>query len=50
MATIHVDTDKDGVVWMSGTAKTQADIDLASARYAYLAQRAALRFATGSLK
>jgi hyperosmotically inducible protein len=29
MATIHVDTDKDGVVWMSGTAKTQADIDKA---------------------
>jgi hyperosmotically inducible protein len=29
MATIHVDTDKDGVVWMSGTAKTQQDIDKA---------------------
>jgi len=29
MATIHVDTDKDGVVWMSGTAKTQAEIDKA---------------------
>jgi len=29
MATIHVDTDKDGVVWMSGTAKTQKDIDQA---------------------
>lgn len=28
-ATIHVDTDKDGVVWMSGTAKSQADIDKA---------------------
>ena len=29
MATIHVDTDKDGVVWMSGTAKTQQEIDKA---------------------
>ena len=29
LATIHVDTDKDGVVWMSGTAKTQKDIDQA---------------------
>lgn len=29
IATIHVDTDKDGVVWLSGTAKTQADIDKA---------------------
>ena len=29
MAKIHVDTDKDGVVWMSGTAKTQQDIDKA---------------------
>ena len=29
MATIHVDTDKDGVVWMSGTAKTQQDVDKA---------------------
>ena len=29
MATIHVDTDKDGVVWLSGTAKTQQDIDKA---------------------
>ncbi len=29
MATIHVDTDKDGVVWMSGTAKTQHDVDQA---------------------
>jgi hyperosmotically inducible protein len=28
-ATIHVDTDKDGVVWMSGTAKSQQDIDKA---------------------
>jgi hyperosmotically inducible protein len=29
MATIHVDTDKDGVVWMSGTAKSQQEIDKA---------------------
>ena len=29
MAMIHVDTDKDGVVWMSGSAKTQQDIDKA---------------------
>jgi hyperosmotically inducible protein len=29
MATIHVDTDKDGVVYMSGTAKSQQDIDKA---------------------
>jgi hyperosmotically inducible protein len=29
MATIHVDTDKDGVVWISGTAKTQQDVDKA---------------------
>lgn len=29
MATIHVDTDKDGVVWMSGSAKTQLDVDKA---------------------
>jgi hyperosmotically inducible protein len=29
MATIRVDTDKDGVVWISGTAKTQQDIDKA---------------------
>jgi hyperosmotically inducible periplasmic protein len=29
MATIHVDTDKDGIVWMSGTAKTQQDVDKA---------------------
>ena len=29
LATIHVDTDKDGVVWMSGTAKSQKDIDQA---------------------
>jgi hyperosmotically inducible protein len=27
--TIHVDTDKDGVVWMSGMAKSQQDIDKA---------------------
>lgn len=26
---IHVDTDKDGVVWLSGTARTQAAIDQA---------------------
>jgi hyperosmotically inducible protein len=24
---IHVDTDKDGVVWLSGTARTQEAID-----------------------
>ena len=29
LASIHVDTDKDGVVWMSGTAKTQQDVDKA---------------------
>ena len=29
MAKIHVDTDKDGIVWMSGTAKTQQDVDKA---------------------
>jgi hyperosmotically inducible protein len=29
MATIKVDTDKDGVVWMSGTAKSQEEIDKA---------------------
>ena len=29
MATIRVDTDKDGIVWMSGTAKTQQDVDKA---------------------
>ena len=29
MTTIHIDTDKDGVVWLSGTAKTQQDIDKA---------------------
>ena len=27
MKHIHVDTDKDGVVWLSGTANTQAEID-----------------------
>src|ERR1700738_2837310 len=26
---IHVDTDADGVVWLSGTARTQAAIDKA---------------------
>ena len=26
---IHVDTDKDGVVWLSGTARTQEAIDQA---------------------
>ena len=29
MADISVDTDKDGVVWMGGTAKTQAEVDKA---------------------
>jgi len=29
MANIKVDTDKDGVVWMSGTAKTQDEADKA---------------------
>ena len=29
MGRIHVDTDKDGVVWLSGTAKSQAAIDQA---------------------
>ena len=29
MATIHIDTDKDGVVWMSGTAKSQQEVDKA---------------------
>jgi len=34
MKHIKVDTDKDGVVWLSGTANTQAEIDqvLATAR------------------
>jgi hyperosmotically inducible protein len=26
---IRVDTDKDGVVWLSGSARSQADIDKA---------------------
>jgi hyperosmotically inducible protein len=29
LATIHVDTDKDGIVWISGSAKTQHDVDKA---------------------
>ncbi|MEO5784141.1 MAG: BON domain-containing protein [Casimicrobiaceae bacterium] len=29
MANISVDTDKDGVVWMSGSAKTQAEVEKA---------------------
>jgi len=29
MARIHVDTDKDGVVWLSGTARTQEAADAA---------------------
>ncbi len=29
LARIHVDTDKDGVVWLSGTAGSQAAIDKA---------------------
>lgn len=29
MANISVDADKDGVVWMSGTAKTQEEVDKA---------------------
>ena len=29
MANISVDTNKDGVVWMGGTAKTQAEVDKA---------------------
>ncbi len=29
LATIHVDTDKEGTVWMSGTAKTRQDVDKA---------------------
>ncbi len=31
MKHIHVDTDKDGVVWLSGTANTQTEIDQANA-------------------
>jgi len=27
LARIHVETDKDGVVWLTGTAKTQQAID-----------------------
>jgi hyperosmotically inducible protein len=30
VAHIKVDTDSNGVVWLSGTAKTQADIDQAA--------------------
>ena len=29
LAKVHVDTDANGVVWLSGTAKTQGDIDKA---------------------
>jgi hyperosmotically inducible protein len=29
MGRIHVDTDKDGAVWLSGTARTQEAIDQA---------------------
>ena len=29
MARIHVDTDESGVVWLSGTARSQHDIDRA---------------------
>lgn len=29
LARIHVETDKDGVVWLTGTAKTQQAIDTA---------------------
>jgi hyperosmotically inducible protein len=31
LAKIHVDTDQDGVVWLSGTARSQAEIDKAVA-------------------
>lgn len=31
MATINVDTDRDVVVWMSGTPKTQQDVHKAAA-------------------
>ena len=26
-AKIHVDTDRDGIVWLTGTARTQAEVD-----------------------
>jgi hyperosmotically inducible periplasmic protein len=29
LGNIHVDTDKDGIVWLTGTAHTQADADKA---------------------
>ena len=29
VANIRVDTDKDGIVWMSGTAKSQDEVDKA---------------------
>jgi len=29
LAKIHVDTDRDGVVWLSGTARSQDEVDLA---------------------
>ena len=29
MGRIHVDTDTNGVVWLSGSARTQADVDKA---------------------
>lgn len=29
MGRIHVDTDANGVVWLSGSARTQADVDKA---------------------
>ncbi|MEP7315011.1 MAG: BON domain-containing protein [Pseudomonadota bacterium] len=31
LARIHVDTDDAGVVWLSGSAKTQSDVDQAIA-------------------
>jgi hyperosmotically inducible protein len=31
LAKIHVDTDKNGVVWLSGTAESQAAVDRAVA-------------------
>jgi len=30
LARVHVDTDKDGVVWLTGTAKTQEAADKAA--------------------